>query len=102
MPTLKLKPLHDRVLIAAPPPKKDKETVKGGIIIPDAASNATRAGIEPPHMIVKVIDAGEACKLVKKGDRILVRKPNCFVVKIDGEETDHVMIREADVVAIVG
>lgn len=98
---LTLQPLHDRVLITAPPPEAKKEKVIGGIYIPDVTSNATRAEIDPPHMIVEVIAVGEACKLVKAGNTILVRKPNCFVVEITGHEGKHTMIREADVVAIV-
>lgn len=95
-------PLNDRILIAAPPRKKDEEIIKDGIIIPKVASNATRADLDPTHMIVDVIDVGHKCEVVKKGQRVVVRKPSCFVVKMDSEETEHVMVREADVVAIVG
>jgi co-chaperonin GroES (HSP10) len=100
MPKSTIQPLHDRILVSAPPKRDDsKEKTIGGIIIPPIASNATRADLDPPHMTVSVLAVGGDCKVVKAGQKIVVRKPDCFVVKLD--EVEHVMIREANVVAVL-
>jgi chaperonin GroES len=76
-------PLHDRVLVRR---LEEKETAKGGIIIPDTAK-------EKPHEgEVIVIGAGKLEKGqrfpldVKVGDRILFGKYTGNDIKIDDQE----------------
>lgn len=94
-------PLADRVLISNPeiPSESKKEKIVGGIVIPDSAQASTVAGVSNPHSVVKVLAIGEKCTVVKPGQRIVVRRPNCFPVKVGGVE--HIFIREADIVARV-
>jgi chaperonin GroES len=82
---LNIKPLGDRILVE---PVEEKETKKGGIIIPDTAKE------KPQEGIVRVLGTGgtdkEGKKIafqVKVGDRVLVPKyGGSTEVKIDGKE----------------
>lgn len=96
-------PLGDRILLDLPPrAEQNAEKIIGGIVIPQGiTSGATINSIDTSHAMARVIAVGETCKVVKAGQRVVVRKPNCFIVKLDGGP-EHVMIREADVVALCG
>ena len=94
----KVKPLGDRVLVKA---LEEKETKKGGIIIPDTAKEKPQEG--------KVIEVGpgklnENGKVnpmnVKKGDRILYGKYSGTEIKLDAE--DYLIMPEEDILAILG
>ena len=95
---MKVRPLHDRLLVRR---IEEKETVKGGIIIPDSAKEKPQEG-----EIIAVGPGGrdEAGKLIpidlKSGDRVLFGKWSGTEVKIDGEEL--LILREDEVLAIVG
>jgi chaperonin GroES len=94
---MKVRPLHDRILIKR---IEDKETVKGGIIIPDTAKE------KPQEAEVIAVGNGkrnEEGKLVpldvKAGDRILFGKYSGTEIKLDGEE--FLIIREEDVLGVI-
>jgi len=93
-----IKPLGDRVLVE---PLEEKESKKGGIIIPDSAKEKPQEG--------KVIAVGtgkrdEDGKLipfnVKKGDRVLMPKYGGTEVKLDDKE--YQIVREDDILAVIG
>jgi chaperonin GroES len=95
---MKIKPLSDRILVLR---IEDAEVKKGGIIIPDTAK-------EKP-MQAKVIEVGsgkrdENGKLipfeVKKGDTVLIGKYAGTEVTIADKE--HLILREEDVLAVIG
>jgi chaperonin GroES len=95
---MKIKPLGDRILVLR---IEDAEVKKGGIIIPDTAK-------EKP-MQAKVIEVGtgkrdEDGKLipfeVKKGDTVLIGKYAGTEVTISDKE--HLILREEDVLAVIG
>jgi chaperonin GroES len=95
---MKVRPLYDRLIVKR---LEEEERTKGGIIIPDTAKEKPIEG--------KVVAVGKGrmkkdrTKIpmeVKKGDRILFGKYAGTEVKIDGEE--HLMMREDDVLAIIG
>lgn len=94
---MKLRPLHDRILVKRV--EEEKQT-KGGIIIPDTA---TEKPIEGNVIAVgkgKIADDGKTIALdVKKGDRILFGKYGGTDVKIDGVE--YLIMREDDVLGII-
>lgn len=94
---MNVKPLSDRILAKREEPK---ETVKGGIVIPDTAKEKP---LEARVMAVgpgRTDDSGKRIPMeVKKGDRILVGKYAGTEVKIEGEE--HVIVREEDVLAVL-
>jgi chaperonin GroES len=87
-------PLHDRVLVRR---LEEKESVKGGIIIPDTAKEKPQEG--------EVIAVGggrrEKGKLipldVKPGDRVLFGKYGGNDIKIDDEE--YLILREEEILA---
>ena len=90
-------PLHDRVLIRR---IEEKETVKGGIIIPDTAKEKPQQGKVIAAGNGKVKDDGKRVSLdVKAGDTILFGKYSGQEIKIDGEE--HIIMREDEVLAVI-
>jgi chaperonin GroES len=94
---MNLKPLHDRVVVR----RVDSEAVtKGGIVIPDAATEKADQGTVLAVGPGKRNDAGELIPLdVAVGDRVLFGKFSGQNVKIDSEEL--LILREEDVLAIV-
>jgi len=94
---MKVKPLHDRVLIER---LEAESKTAGGIIIPDNAKEKPAEG--------KVIAVGEGARDddgdrikmdVKKGDRVLFAKWGGTEVKIDGKEL--IILKESDILAII-
>src|SRR5881628_2402203 len=76
-----LKPLGDRVLVE---PVEEKETKKGGIIIPDSAKEKPTEGIVIALGTGKTDDNGKKVPFeVKKGDRVLVSKYGGTELKLD-------------------
>jgi chaperonin GroES len=92
-----LTPLHDRVIVKR---IEEKETVRGGIIIPDTAKEKPQEG--------QVIAAGpgkrEKGELVpldvKPGDRVLFGKYSGTEIKIEDE--DLLILREEEILAKLG
>jgi chaperonin GroES len=90
-------PLHDRVLVRR---TEEKESVKGGIIIPDSAKEKPQEG-----EVVAVgggrREKGELIPLdVKAGDRILFGKYSGNEIKIDDEE--FLILKEDEILAKIG
>ena len=94
---MKLKPLHDRVLV-----KREEQDTKsaGGIIIPDTVQEKPMEG--------KVIAVGSGTRSedgkvtpldVKAGDKILFGKWSGTEVTIDGDEL--IIMQESDVMGII-
>jgi chaperonin GroES len=94
---MKVKPLHDRVLIKR---VEEKETVKGGIIIPDTAKEKPQEGEVIAVGGGKKTEEGKVIPLdVKAGDRILFGKYSGTEIKID--EQEYLIIREDEVLGII-
>ena len=94
---MKVRPLHDRLLVRR---IEEKETVKGGIIIPDSAKEKPQEGKVVAVGKGKVLEGGKVVALdVKKGDRILFSKYAGNEVKIEGEE--HLILREDDILGVI-
>ena len=94
---MNVRPLHDRLLVRR---IEEKESVKGGIIIPDTAKEKPQEG--------EVIAVGpgardESGKLqapdVRVGDRILFGKWSGTEVKLDGEEL--LIMKESDIMGVI-
>jgi len=95
---MKVRPLHDRLLVRR---IEEKETAKGGIIIPDTAKEKPQEGKVLAVGNGKVLENGKKIALdVKVGDRILFGKYSGTEIKIDGEEV--LIVREDEVLAIMG
>ena len=92
-----LKPLADRVIVSP----MEKETMKGGIIIPDTAKEKPQQGKIVAVGPGSVSDSGErVAPEVKKGDIVLYGKYAGTEVNVDGN--DYLILRESDVLAILG
>ena len=94
---MKTTPLHDRVLLKR---IEDKESVKGGIIIPDTAKEKPMEG--------EVISVGPGKKMedgkrspmdLKAGDRVLFGKYAGTEIKID--DVEYVIMREEEILAVL-
>jgi chaperonin GroES len=96
-PLQKVRPLHDRLLVRR---LEEKETARGGIIIPDTAREKPMEGKVLAVGNGRVLENGKKLALdVKVGDTILFGKYSGTEIKVDGEEV--VMVREDEVLAIV-
>ena len=95
---MKVRPLHDRLLVRR---VEEKETVKGGIIIPDTAKEKPQEGEVLAVGNGKILENGTKVTLdVKVGDKILFGKYSGTDIKIDGEEV--LILREDEVLAVIG
>ncbi|HET9399529.1 MAG TPA: co-chaperone GroES [Candidatus Acidoferrales bacterium] len=87
-------PLHDRVLVKR---IEEKETIRGGIIIPDTAKEKPQEG-EVVAVGAGKMEKGARVPLdVKAGDRILFGKYSGTEIKI--EETEYLILREDEILA---
>ena len=95
---MKFRPLHDRVLVKR---EESEEKTAGGIIIPDTAKEKPMQG--------KIIAVGSGARDeqgkvtpldVKEGDTVLFGKWSGTEIKLDG--TDYLIMKESDIMGIVG
>jgi chaperonin GroES len=94
MTILQITPLHDRVVVKR---LEEKETAKGGIIIPDTAKEKPQEG-EVMAVGAGKIEKGKRIPLdVKVGDRILFGKYTGSDIKIDDQE--YLILREEEILA---
>ena len=95
---MSIRPLQDRILIKR---LDEEEQVSGGIIIPDTAKEKPQEAEVIAIGPGKVREDGERSPMdVTVGDKVLVGKYSGSDIKIDGE--DYVILREDEVLAIVG
>jgi chaperonin GroES len=95
---MKIRPLHDRILVER---LEEEEQVRGGIIIPDTAKEKPQEGRVIAVGTGKVTDDGKRLGLdVKVGDKILFGKYSGSEVKVD--DKDYLIMREEDILAILG
>lgn len=93
---MKIRPLHDRVLVRR---MEEERTSAGGIVIPDSATEKPAQGEVVAIGKGKILENGEIRPLdVKVGDRVLFSKYGGTEVKIDGEEL--LIMREDDISAV--
>lgn len=90
---MNIKPLADRVLIE---PTAAEEVTMAGIIIPDSAKEKPLKG--------KVLAVGTGTKdepmILKEGDNVLYGKYAGTEIELEG--TKYLMMRQGDVLAIIG
>ncbi len=87
-------PLHDRVLVKR---VEEKESVKGGIIIPDSAKEKPQEG-EVIAVGAGKIEKGQRVPLdVKVGDRILFGKYSGSEIRVD--DVEYLILREEEILA---
>lgn len=95
---MKVKPLNDRVLLL----RLDAEQKsKGGIIIPDTAKEKPQEGKVVAVGPGKIGNDGKRIlPEVKKGDRVLFSK--YAGTEIELENIKHLIMKETDILAVVG
>ncbi|MFZ5806319.1 MAG: co-chaperone GroES [Verrucomicrobiota bacterium] len=92
-----IKPLNDRVLVQ---PLEEKETKKGGIIIPDSAKEKPQEGKVLAVGDGRVDESGKRIALsVKKGDRVLYSKYGGTEITIEDEK--YMIMREDDILGVM-
>ena len=95
--TVNITPLHDRVLVRR---LEEKETAKGGIVIPDTAKEKPQEG-EVIALGAGKVEKGHRVPLdVKVGDRILFGKYTGNDIIIDDQE--YLILREEEILAKMG
>jgi len=95
---MKIKPLSDRVLVLR---IEEDEKTSGGIIIPDTAKEKPQEGKVVAAGPGRLDENGKRIRMaVKKNDRVLFGKYAGTEIQIDGVE--HIIMREDDIVGIVG
>src|SRR5438034_3376172 len=94
---MNVRPLADRILIRR---IEEKESIRGGIIIPDTAKEKPQEGEVVAVGPGRMNEEGKRIAMeVKTGDRILIGKYSGTDVKIDG--TEYVILREDDVLGVL-
>lgn len=94
---MKIRPLHDRVLVKR---LEAKETMRGGIIIPDTAREKPQEGEVIAVGNGKMLEDGKVAPMnVKVGDKILFGKYAGTDVKLDDE--DYIIMREDDILGVM-
>ncbi len=93
MADIKLKPLADRVLVE---PSAAETKTASGIIIPDTAQE------KPQQGVVVAVGNGKVDEpmTVKVGDTVLYGKYGGTEIKHEGKE--YLIMREADIFAVIG
>ncbi|GAF14796.1 heat shock protein 60 family co-chaperone GroES [Bacillus sp. JCM 19046] len=93
-----LKPLGDRIIIEQ---IQLEEKTASGIVLPDSAKEKPQEGKVVAVGTGRVTENGEKVALeVKEGDAIIFSKYAGTEVKYEG--TDYLILRESDVLAIIG
>ncbi len=94
---MKLRPLHDRVIVKR---MEEEKTTASGIIIPDSATEKPVEGKVVAAGKGKILDNGDVRALdVKVGDKVLFGKFAGTEVKVEGE--DFLVMREDDITAVI-
>jgi len=93
---MKIRPLQDRILVKR---VEEEDKTSGGIIIPDSAKEKPQEGKVVAVGPGKVLENGKHSEPeVKRGDRILFSKYAGTEVTVEG--TEHIIIREDDILAV--
>ena len=95
---MKIRPLGDRILVKR---LEEETTTAGGIIIPDTAKEKPLEGRVVAVGAGRVQEDGTVRPVeVQAGDRVLFGQYAGTEVNVEGEE--HLLIREDDVLALMG
>jgi chaperonin GroES len=94
---MNIRPLYDRIVVKR---IEEKETMQGGLYIPDSAKEKPQEGEVVAVGQGKRLENGKLAALdVKAGDRILFGKYSGSEIKLDGN--DYLILREDEVLGIL-
>ena len=95
---LKVKPLADRVVVK---PLEETEQMRGGLYIPDTAKEKPQQGEVVAVGPGRVTDDGDRVDPeVAVGDKVLYGKYSGTEVTLD--DNQYLILRESDVLAVIG
>ena len=93
-----LQPLGDRIVVK---PQDQEGKTKSGLVLPDTAKEKPQEGKVIAVGSGKLLDDGTVKKLeVRTGDRVLYGKYSGTEVRV--REEDYLILREDDVLAVIG
>ena len=94
----KIKPLADRVVVV---PLEEAEQMRGGLYIPDTAKEKPQSGEVVAVGAGKLSDEGVRIEPdVEMGQTVLYGKYSGTEVTVEGE--DFLILRESDILAVIG
>ena len=94
---MQIRPLYDRIVVKR---LEQKETMQGGLYIPDSAKEKPQEGEVFAVGKGKRLEDGKLVPLdVQVGDRILFGKYSGTEIKIDGE--DFIIMKEDEVLGVL-
>ncbi|OGR82764.1 MAG: co-chaperone GroES [Elusimicrobia bacterium RIFCSPHIGHO2_02_FULL_57_9] len=94
---MKLQPLGDRVLVK---PVEQKESKRGGIIIPETAKEKPQEGQVVATGKGKVTEEGKVLPMdVKAGDKILYGKYSGNEIKLD--DVEYLIMHQDDILGVL-
>jgi chaperonin GroES len=96
---MKLQPLNDHVIVK---PITEDETTKSGIVLPETVDKEKPEKGEVVEVGPgKMLDNGERASMtLKKGDKVIFKKYSPDEINLEDEE--YLVLREDDVLAVVG
>ena len=94
---IKVKPLADRVVVKA---LEESEQMRGGLYIPDTAKEKPQQGEVIAVGGGRVEDGKRVEMELKVGDKVLYGKYSGTEVTVENEQ--YLILRESDVLAVVG
>ena len=95
---MNVRPLYDRIIVKR---SEEEESTRNGIFIPDSAKEKPQQGEVVAVGRGRRLDDGQIVPLdVKTGDRVLFGKYTGSETKLEG--TEYTIMREDDVLAILG
>ena len=96
--SVNIRPLHDRVLAKR---SEEGEQVRRRIVIPDTAKEKPKEAEIIAVGPGKIQEDGKRAPMdVKAGDKVLIGKYSGSEIKIDDE--DYVILREDEILAVIG
>src|SRR5216684_3007203 len=94
---MQIRPLYDRIVVKR---IEQKETMQGGLYIPDSAKEKPQEGEVVAVGKGKRLEDGKVVPLdVQPGDRILFGKYSGSDIRLDGEE--YMIMREDEVLGVL-
>ncbi|MEJ2482641.1 MAG: co-chaperone GroES [Gemmatimonadota bacterium] len=98
MAKAKIKPLADRIVVE---PLEETEEMRGGLYIPDTAKEKPQQGTVIAVGPGRRSEKGDLIEVeISVGDRVLYGKYSGTEVSVDG--TDYLIVKESDVLAVLG
>jgi chaperonin GroES len=94
---MKIRPLYDRIVVQR---LEEKESVRGGIIIPDSAKEKPQEGKVLAVGKGKLLEDGKVMPLdVQIGQKVLFGKYAGSEIKLEGDE--YILMREDEILGIL-